>query len=222
MKPLYNRKGVRRGDGDRSQFAFFLTGAVVVLAVVFVIGIQVGRVIEKNIEKREVAAGKTGGPIVLGGEPPTEIGREIEADSEATQATGSTTTPSPEERVRETERSVTFRNTLVKKEPELPKLVHPKRETSPGPAPARPSAESPAGSRLFVQVAAFRKLEGAETMRDRLEKSGYHSIIAPSGSGTSGVIHRVLVGPYFGKLDAGKALRKIAGEFRTQPFLVRH
>lgn len=220
MKTLYNRKGVRRGDGDRSQFAFFLTGAVVVLAVVFVIGIQVGRVIEKNAVGREVASGKTGGPIVLGREPSPEISREIGAYSESPEKPGLPVAPSPEERVRETERSVTFRDTLEKKEPVLPKLVQPVREKDPARSP-RP-ADASEESRLFIQVAAFRKRDGAETMRERLEKSGYRSIVAPSTSRKSGVIHRVLVGPYPGKRDAGKALQKIAGEFRTRPFLVRH
>lgn len=203
MKTLYNRRGIRRGDGDRSQFAFFLTGAVVVLAVVFVIGIQVGRVIEKNAAAKEVASGKTGGPIVLGKETSREISREIGAFSEEAEKLGSPPAPSPEERVRETERSVTFRETLGKKEAVQPKLVQ-------------------SATRLYVQVAAFRERDGAEAMRKRLEKAGYSAIIAPSASSTSGVILRVLVGPYTGKSEAGSALRKLAGEFRNQPFLVRH
>jgi len=220
MKTLYNRRGVRRGNGDRSQFAFFLTGAVVVLAVVFVIGIQVGRVIEKNAAKKEVASGKTGGPIVLGKEVSREISREIGAFSAEAEKLGSPPAPSPEERVRETERSVTFRETLEKKQTVPPKLVQSAREKRP--AQESRSEASATGTRLYVQAAAFRERDGAETMRNRLEKSGYRSIIAPSMSKTSGVIHRVLIGPYTGKGEAGLALEKIAGEFRTQPFLVRH
>lgn len=220
MKTLYNRRGIRRGDGDRSQFAFFLTGAVVVLAVVFVIGIQVGRVIEKNAAAKEVASGKTGGPIVLGKETSREISREIGAFSEEAEKLGSPPAPSPEERVRETERSVTFRETLEKKQAVPPKLVQSAHEKPP--TRERRSAAASPGTRLYVQAAAFRERDGAETMRKRLEKAGFRSIIAPSVSGTSGMIHRVLVGPYAGKGDAEPALRKISEEFRTRPFLVRH
>lgn len=220
MKTLYNRRGIRRGDGDRSQFAFFLTGAVVVLAVVFVIGIQVGRVIEKNAATKEVASGKTGGPIVLGKETSREISREIGAFSEEAEKLGSPPAPSPEERVRETERSVTFRETLGKKEAVQPKLVKSANEKPA--ARENRSTAAMAGTRLYVQVAAFRERDGADAMRKRLEKAGYSAIIAPSASSTSGVILRVLVGPYTGKSEAGSALRKLAGEFRNQPFLVRH
>lgn len=219
MKNLYNRRGIRRGDGDRSQFAFFLTGAVVLLAVVFVIGIQVGRVIEKKAASKEVASGKTGGPIVTGKETSREISREIGAFSAEAEKLGSPPAPSPEERVRETERSVTFRETLETKQVVSPKLVPSANEP---PAREHRPAATTAGPRLYVQAAAFRERDGAETMRKRLEKSGYRSIIVTSVSKTSGVIHQVLVGPYPGKREAAPAMQKIAGEYRTQPFLVRH
>lgn len=218
MKSLYNRRGIRRGDGDRSQFAFFLTGAVVVLAVVFVIGIQVGRVIEKKAASREVASGKAGGAIVTGKVRSMEISREIGAFSEEAEKLGSPPAPSPEERVRETERSVTFRETLETKQSVQPKLVPSAKET---PAGGQRPATAAAGSRLYVQAAAFRERDGAERMRQRLEKAGYRTIIATSVSGTSGAIHQVLVGPYPAKSEAGPDMRKIAGEFRTRPFLVR-
>jgi len=215
MKTLYNRRGLRRGDGDRSQFAFFLTGAIVVLSVVFVIGIQVGRVIEKHAASKEVASGKTGGAIVVGKDP-GEIGNLPGAGGQA----GPTETPSPEERVRDTERSVTFRETLERKEAAPPKLVV---SVSPTPSSTAKRGESPPPeSRLYVQAGAFRQREGADAMQKRLKAAGYPSIISPSMSGTSGMIHRVLVGPYAGKQDAGPALRTLENEFRTRPFLVRH
>lgn len=217
IKTLYNRRGVRRGDGDRSQFAFFLTGAVVVLAVVFVIGIQVGRVIEKNAAMKEVASGKAGGPIVLG----KEVSREIGAFSEEAEKLGSVPAQGPEERVRETERGVTFRETLETKQAVKPILV-PSAQAKPSPPRESPSAAAPTGTRLYVQAAAFREREGAETMRKRLEKAGYRSIVASSVSKTSGVVHRVLVGPYSHPADAGPALQNIAKDFRTRPFLTRH
>jgi len=216
MKTLYNKRGLRRGDGDRSQFAFFLTGAIVVLSVVFVIGIQVGRVIEKHAVSKEVASGKTGGAIVVGKETPGEIGNLSGTVGKADPVG----TPSPEERVRDTERSVTFRETLERKVAAPPKLVG---SVTPTQSSATKRAESPPPeSRLYVQAGAFRQREGADAMQKRLKAAGYPSIISPSMSGTSGMIHRVLVGPYAGKQDAGPVLRNIENEFRTRPFLVRH
>ena len=218
MKSLYNRRGIRRGDGERSQFAFFLTGAVVVLAVVFVIGIQVGRVIEKKALSREVASGKPGGPIVTGTETSREISKEIGAFSVEAEKLGSAPAPSPEERVRETERSVTFRETLETKQAAQPKLVPPAH----GPPAREPSpSAAKAGSRFYVQAGAFREREGAESLRKRLEKSGYRATVSAATSKSAGGGHQVLVGPYADSGEAGAALRKIAGAFRTQPFLVR-
>jgi hypothetical protein len=59
VKSLYNKKGHRRGEGERGPFAFFAVGAVVVLALVFVIGLQVGRVIEKGAAAPDVRGGKS-------------------------------------------------------------------------------------------------------------------------------------------------------------------
>jgi len=219
MKRLYNRRGVRRGDGERSQFAFFLTGAIVVLAVVFVIGIQAGRVIEKHAASKEVASGKAGGAIVVGKDRGEEIGREIGSFPGGAGKADASPGSSPEERVRDTERSVTFRETLERKEAVPPKLtVSPPERTSS--SPKRDAAAS--GSRLYVQAAAFRKREGAEAMQKRLRAAGFPSIISPAMAGSSGMIHRVLVGPFAGNRDAGTAREKIAEEFRTRPYLVRH
>lgn len=215
MKTLFNRRGVRRGDGDRSQFAFFLTGAIVVLVVVFVIGIQVGRVIEKHAAEKEVASGKSGGAILVGKDPAVETGN-LPAPSGARDEPPS---QSPEERVRDTERSVTFRETLENQETVSPKLTPSVPVKAHSSQPRNAAASAP---RLYVQAAALRNREGAEAMKAKLEKAGFHAIVSPSMSRTTGMIHRVLVGPFAGKREAGKALRTLADTFRTRPFLVRH
>lgn len=215
MRILYNRRGIRRGDGDRSQFAFFLTGTVVVLAVVFVIGIQVGRVIEKHAAEKEVASGKAGGEILVGKEPPGESGPPAGAEGGA----GERPAPTPEERVRNTERSVTFRETLEKAGSDTPSLT-PSR--IPEATPPKPRSDAAGGTRLFVQVAALRSREGAEAMKGKLEQAGFSAIVSPSTSEGRGTIHRVLAGPFTEKPQADRALRAIAERFRTRPFLVRH
>ncbi|GAB4367145.1 MAG: hypothetical protein Kow00128_11320 [Deltaproteobacteria bacterium] len=215
MKTLYNRRGVRRGDGDRSQFAFFLTGAIVVLAVVFVIGIQVGRLIEKHAAEQEVASGKAGGEILVGKETAGETGPPPGA------AGGGEGPPpqNPAERIRDTERSVTFRETLEKAGPVSPKLTP---SVPAGSAASKPRDAASSASRLYVQAAAFRNRQGADAMREKLEKAGFSATVSPSMSRKAGMIHRVLVGPYDGKQEAERALRTIAESFRTRPFLVRH
>lgn len=218
MKTLYNRKGVRRGGEERSQFAFFLTGALVLFAIVFVIGIQVGRVIEKNAAKKEKAAGKEGGAIVVGKPPAAEIGREIGSFSEEAAKLSSPPAPTPGERLRETERSVTFRETLERKTPQPADLVPPPvKKELPG---EKPAASAPA-ERLFVQVAAFRDRSGADAMRGRLAKKGHKASIAAPNAGEGETFHRVLIGPYGDRDAATRAMRKIAAETGGKPFLVK-
>lgn len=218
MRTLYNRKGIRRGGEERSQFLFFLTGALVLFAIVFVIGIQVGRVIEKNAAKKEKEAGKEGGAIEVGKQPSAEIGREIGSFSEEAAKLPSPPAPTPGERLRETERSVTFRETLERKTPQPADLVPPpaKKELS----REKPEAAATA-ARIFVQVAAFRDRAGAETMRKRLAQGGHKASIAAPNAGNGETFHRVLVGPYPDRDAATRAMRKVAAETGGKPFLVK-
>lgn len=220
MKTLYNRKGIRRGGEERSQFAFFLTGALVLFAIVFVIGIQVGRVIEKNAAKREREARKEGGAIVVG-KPSTEIGREIGSFSEEAAKLPSPPAPTPGERLRETERIVTFRETLERKEPKQADLVLPPAKKEPSRETPEAAAPAPSGARLFVQAAAFRDRTGAEAMRKRLVKGGYKASIAAPDAGRGETFHRVLVGPYPDRDAATRAMKKLAAEIKGKPFLVK-
>ena len=221
MKSLYNRKGIRRGGEERSQFAFFLTGALVLFAIVFVIGMQVGRVIEKNAAKKEMEAGKGGGAIVVGKEPSTEISREIGSFSEEAAKLPSPPAPTPGERLRETERSVTFRETLERKHPKQAELAPPPAKKEPSREKPETAAPASSGARLFVQAAAFRDRAGAETMRKRLEQGGHKAMIAAPVAGKGETFHRVLVGPYPDRDAATRAMRKIAAETRGKPFLVK-
>lgn len=214
MKSLYNRKGTRRPDGEKHSFAFFATGALAVLAAMFLIGLQVGRMIEKSAAKKEIAGGKAGGEIVVGQEGAAEISREIGAFSAEAEKLRSAPAPSPEERVRETERSVTFRETLERKNPGPAALsgrssVRAEKESAP----------QPDGGRLYVQAAAFRDRQAAERMRLRLARAGYRAT-SVAGGRQGADLHRVLVGPYAEKKAASRAMARIAAEFRVKAFLV--
>ena len=156
MRYLYNKKrGFRSGEGERFPFAFFVVGAVVLLAVAFVLGLQVGRIVEKHAEKRRQEAGKFGGPIVIGKETGSQIGKDLEVFSEDAGKVAPVTPPSADEHLNKTEKSLTFRETLAKKEPDPVLLVKP-APGKPAPEPASAVPKAPAG-KLMVQVAAFRE-----------------------------------------------------------------
>jgi len=215
VRYLYNKKrGFRSSEGERFQFAFFVVGAIVLLAVAFVLGIQVGRIVEKNAEQRKVEANKLEGTIVIGKEAESEIRKDLGVFSEEAGKVPSVPPPSAGEHLNETEKSLTFRETLAKKDPDPILLVRPtpmKKE------PVRTTAAktAPKGT-LMVQVAAFRDRTAAKAFRKRLEKGGFHVEMTLEGG-----YHKVVVGPYPDKEAANRAIRKLKSEWKVSPFLVR-
>ena len=219
MRYLYNKKRNFRGaEGERSQFAFFVVGAVVLLAVVFVIGLQVGRVVEKNAERRRNEANKVAGPIEIGKESDSEIRKDIGVFSEEAGKVPPVTPPSADARLTETEKSLTFRETLSKKESAPVLLVKP----APGKKGSDPAASHPGGAgKLMIQVAAFRDRKAAEAFRKRLEKDGWKTAVVQGAGGKSGDYHKVVVGPYPDRDAANRAIRKLKSEWKMNAFLMR-
>ena len=215
MRYLYNKKrGFRSSEGERFQFAFFVVGAIVLLAVAFVLGLQVGRIVEKNAQKRRIEANKQEGTIVIGKETESEIRKDLGVFSEEAGKVAPVPPPSAGEHLNETEKSLTFRETLAKKDPDPVLLV---RTTPTKKEPARTTAAktAPKGS-LMVQVAAFRDRTAAEAFRKRLEKGGFHAEMTQGGG-----YHKVVVGPYPDRAAANRAIRKLKSEWKVNPFLVR-
>ena len=214
MRYLYNKKRrLRSTEGERFQFAFFVVGVVVLLAVAFVLGLQVGRIVEKNAEDSRNEANKFGGPIEIGEETGSEIRKDLGVFSEEAAKVPPVTPPSPDAHLSETEKSLTFRETLAKKEPEPILLVKP--------APSKKAKEKPAdrskpSGKLLIQVAAFRDGGAAGNFRKRLQKDGFHTVIVQKGG-----YHKVIVGPYPDKDAANRAIRKLKSDWKVNPFLVR-
>ncbi len=214
MRYLYNRKrGLRSTEGERFQFAFFVVGVIVLLVVAFVLGLQVGRIVEKNAADRRNEANKFAGPIETGEETGSEIRKDLGIFSEEAAKVPPVTPPSPDEHLNETEKTLTFRETLAKKEPEPILLVKP----DPGKKAQEKTAARPVPSEEWmVQAAAFRDKEAAENFRARLRKDGFHAIIVQKGG-----FQKVLVGPYPDKDAANRAIRKLKSDWKVNPFLVR-
>ena len=215
MRYLYNKKrGFRSSEGERFQFAFFVVGAIVLLAVAFVLGLQVGRIVEKNAQKRRIEANKQEGTIVIGKEAESEIRKDLGVFSEEAGKVPPVPPPSAGEHLNETEKNLTFRETLAKKDPEPVLLVRP---TPTKKEPARTTAAKTATKgTLMVQVAAFRDRTAAEAFRKRLEKGGFRVEMTLRGG-----YHKVLVGPYPDREAANRAIRKLKSEWKVNPFLVR-
>ncbi len=209
MKSLYNRK-YGAGEGQRS-FAFFVVGGLAVLAAVFLIGLQVGRYIEKNGASREDQAPKAAKDNAA------EIRKDLGAFSEEAAGVRAVPPPDAEDRVKETEKTVTFPETLARKDAGPVPLVSPEEKAK----RASPGAKAAPRERPYlVQSGVFRNKGSAKTMQARLSKAGFPAKVVES-RGKKGVRFRVLVGPYSRKDAAAKTIRKLKAEMKVTAVLVR-
>lgn len=211
MKSLYNKKGLRRREGDKGPFAFFAVGAIVVLAAVFVIGLQVGRMIEKRAPAPEPRGGKS--------PPPADIRKELGSFSEETQKVPVVPPPVAASEVNEVEKKLTFRDTLAKKEATAVPLVRPSPKGDPG---ARAPEAGVASTRKYlVQAGSFRGKKAADACRRRLSKAGYAVRIVKATGKDREKVFRVVAGPYADAEAARKAVRKLKDEMKVDAFLLQ-
>lgn len=220
MKNLYNKRGSRIGGGERHPFAFFAIGTIVILAAVFVIGLQVGRVVEKNAvtgiqspeAKGAAQEARTTGP----GGPGNDIRKDLGAFSEDAAKLPVVPPPDAKGAVDEVEKRITFQESL------------PRKEDKPLPlAPASPSdgkgvsGTAGAATRKYaIQAGAFRDPKAAETCRRKLEKAGYAvRTIRYEDRKTGKRIHRVLLGPFSDKATAHRTAVKLKEKFQIHAFV---
>ena len=156
------------------------------------------------------------GPIEIRKEAESEIQKDLGVFAEEAGKVPSVPPPSADEQLTETEKSLTFRETLVKKEPEPILLVKP-RPGSKGAQTAAPVRAATIG-KLMVQAAALRDRKAAESFRNRLEKAGFKATVQQERPGE---YHKVLVGPYPDRDAADRAIRKLKSEWNVKAFLVR-
>jgi cell division septation protein DedD len=212
VKSLYNKKGQRRGEGERGPFAFFAVGAVVVLAAVFVIGLQVGRVIEKGAAAPESRGGKSS--------PASDIRKDLGSFSEETLKVPVVPPPFASSDLNEVEKKLTFQETLAKKEATTVPLVRPAQKDN---AASRGSTAAGASDvrRYSVQAGSFREKKAAEAFRKRLDKAGYAVRIVAAAKKDRGKVFRVVAGPYPDVETARKAVRRLKNEMKIDAFLTQ-
>jgi cell division protein FtsN len=215
-------KGGYRRDAERQSFAFFVVGAIVVIAVAFFIGLQVGRVLEKNAAGKDRPGGRTtaqgsSGDNGLRPGVSTEIRRDMSAYSEEASrvpAVPAQPVPPPTagEELRQTERSATFPESLSRKDPSPQPLVSAKGKS--------PEPGTGAG-RFTLQAGAMKSRETAEAVRRRLEIAGYQAKIAHGTDRNGGEVYRVRVGPYESRESAAKAMKAIRDRMKIDVILLK-
>jgi DedD protein len=207
-------------DGDRRSFAFFAVGAVVVLAAVFVIGLQAGRYIEKGSGAPDAGAAKAApSPDGHAAAPDAgDIRKDLGSFSEEA-AKVPVVPPPPPRTMSEVEKSLTFRDTLAKKEATTVPLVQPAKKG--GAAATGAGATGTPAARYQVQAGAFRDKGAAETQRKKLEKAGFPSRVVKTSRKNRENVFRVIVGPYSDAEAARKAVRRMKSDMKIDALMIK-
>jgi cell division septation protein DedD len=218
--PRHNLR-YRRGDPDRHSFAFFVIGTLVVIAVAFFLGFQLGRYVEKSAAKE--TAGKIGskGPAAENGvrvATSSEIRKDMSAFSEeAVKIPGvappAAIPPTAREDLKKTEAEATFPESLSRKDPSPEPMGNTKEKAKVAPTPRE--------GRFMLQAGAMKSRESADALRKRLERSGYKARVVHATSGTLGEVYRVRVGPFASRDEAMKAMKSIKTGMKIDVILLK-
>jgi cell division protein FtsN len=223
VRSLRHKLGFRRGDPDRHSFAFFVVGSLVVIAVAFFLGFQLGRYVEKGASKETAGkispqgpAGENGARIATA----AQIRKEMSAFSE--EAVKVPAVPPPAaipptagEDLKKTESEATFPESLSRKDPS-PDPMGKKKEK------AAATVAAPAGEGKYIlQAGAMQNRETADALRKRLERGGYKVRVIHAATRSHGEVYRVRVGPFETREEAVKAMKAIRAEMKIGVILLK-
>ena len=212
MRTVRYKARYRRGDPDRDYNAFFILGALVVVAAIFFIGLQVGRVVEKEAMKEKTAKKADAGAKEKIRKQMTSYSDEAVRIPVVAPSPPPPPPPPPDadEELKKTEATATFPDSLTRKDPAPQPLVKPKA-----------AAESAGRKRFILQAAALKTREAAESLRGKLEKEGYKArVIMVPGKGKGKDLYKVRVGPHGSKEEALRAMRDIRTALKIDVILL--
>lgn len=220
MRYLHNKRRYRSGEGEKHSFAFFAVGAIVVLTAVFMIGLQVGRVIEKRGTGPEGRNGKAsldanGGKDGQAPSASADARKEMGAFSEGSWKTPAVQQSDAMETTGKVENKLTFQETLTRKEAEPVALVAPSnKDSTPGPK------KTGVPKKFIVQAGTFRDKGKAESLRKRLAEAGYAVRMVKGTGNKRQSFFRVLVGPFGDGVSANKAVESLKKEMQVDAYLL--
>lgn len=221
MRSLRQKLGYRRGDPDRHSFAFFVVGTLVVIAVAFFLGFQLGRYVEKTAVKEAAGNIVSPGPAAENAAriaTSAEIRKDMSAFSEEASkipgvAPPVAKLPTAGDDLRKTESEATFPESLSRKDPS-PEPMARKKEKAKAPAP---SVEG----KYMLQAGAMKSRETADALRRRLDRGGYKAKVIRVATQSLGDVYRVRVGPFGSRDEAMKAMKAIRAEMKIDVILLK-
>jgi cell division protein FtsN len=221
VRSLRHKLGFRRGDPDRHSFAFFVVGSLVVIAVAFFLGFQLGRYVEKGAGKEAAEKIAPRGPAGENGariSTSAEIRKDMSAFSEEavkipTVAPPAAMPPTAGDDLKKTESEATFPESLSRKDPSPEPMGRKKGKA----AVAAPSGEA----KFMLQAGAMKSRETADALRRRLDRSGYKAKVIHATTQKHGEVYRVRVGPFGSRDEAMKAMKAIRDEMKVDVILLK-
>jgi DedD protein len=196
-------------------------GTLVVIAVAFFLGFQLGRYVEKGAGKE---AGEKIAPQGPAGEnsarrsTSAEIRKEMAAFSD--EAVKIPAVPPPAaipttagDDLKKTESEATFPESLSRKDPS-PEPMGKKKEKPPVAAP-------PGEAKFMLQAGAMKTRDTADALRKRLDRGGYKAKVIHATTRKYGEVYRVRVGPFGSRDEAMKAMKAIQSEMKIDVILLK-
>jgi DedD protein len=219
VRSVFYKKGNRRSGGERHPFAFFVVGALVVLAVVFVIGMQVGRVIEKRAAHpagREEGLA-SGDSTLKDMASRDDIRHDMSAFAEEASRVPAVAPQTARDALAETERALTFRKTLEGDAAGPVSIAPPAPEER---LTAKTAGGGTPGKTFEVQAGAFRDRKAAEAVRGKLAADGIQATVREASGQDGTRLYRVMAGPFPDRDQARRIIRRLKERMQIDAILV--
>ena len=219
------RGRVKRSPGPL-QWIGLLTAGAVIMALVFTLGVLVGRqwsrpapvtASAESLARKTVPPGKRGGLSGADVEPPPSMDQKLTFYQTLTAPLGRSSA-NASQRLEGKAKAQPAAEPARAEPPPPPYPYTSRGETSieqpatteAAAAPARPQAD-PAGL-WSVQVAAFKTQAPADTLQKQLKQAGLDAYVAAATAGDGRTNYRVRVGAFASKVDAEGMVERLRGE----------
>ncbi len=235
MRASRHRLWYRHGDPERRSYAFFVVGALVVIAVAMFLGFQLGRYAEKSAGKDaegmnapRAGSGDNDSRIAAS----AEIRKDLSAFSE--EAVRVPAVPPPVvpplnagDDLRKTESEATYPETLSRKDPSPQPMarkaapVARKPETTARKKEKAPVAVPSGKGKFLLQAGAMKSRDTAEAVRRRLDRGGFKAKVVRAATREHGEMYRVRIGPFGSREEATKAMKAIRDRMKLDVILLQ-
>lgn len=197
---------------------FIILGIIVLGAVIFFIGVQVGKK-QADLMVKTLTAQKAEETVSAPVPVPTA---EESSGTAGSQATQSTATPvqspaQPETRPAEKPAGQTASKTSQQSAPPPARTTEQPAATTPRTSPGTRTTVPATGGNFFIQVGAFNDRPSARLEAEKYKKQGYNAVVQEPFARDRKPLYRVWLGGYRTREEAQKALSELVSKTARNP-----